>query len=47
MKVGKTMIRPLLSLKRLSFDETGGKSSYGELIEGIQSYPGCRLLTCP
>jgi len=27
-RVGKYMIRPLLSLKRLSFDETEGKVSY-------------------
>ena len=35
-RVGKYMIRPLLSLKRLSFDETGGKVQYMYSGKGFQ-----------
>ena len=35
-RVGKYMIRPLLSLKRLFFDETGGKVRYQCSRDGLQ-----------
>jgi hypothetical protein len=35
-RVGKYMIRPLLSLKRLFFDETGGKVQYQYSRQGSQ-----------
>jgi hypothetical protein len=35
-RVGKYMIRPLLSLKRLFFDETGGKVRYQSDKQGLK-----------